>query len=175
MPTFHSVSATSEGPILMRETCVQHLLAARGPAHIAGFVVPVVVDAVKCQMWLRPFSDVCEKIDKAVTPSVAHPNAAGTIVSIISMARIVTTLIDGSPQDVLRTGAHAVRPFCCLTAARGREATAQIADKDFLLSTTTASTQQVALRRDSGRMFAAAHNTSPWSLRDDCPITNDSS
>ena len=73
----------------------------RDPSTVRWFVIPVIVDAVDCQIFsiamrLRPVSELSE----VVTPFFAHRYAAPAVVLIGSVRRCKTPSFDVAPSAI---------------------------------------------------------------------------
>lgn len=154
---------------------VQHLLASCGPTHVSGRVMGIVVDPIHRQFRFWTGANVGVKVHETGSPSFTDLNSSSAVVPVFGVVGVMTALNHLAPQRVFRSLAHAVCPIGMMTSTRGRHATAQIADEDFLFFSADTSAEQIPLRRHLVRMLAATCHLSSWSFRDDCPITNDSS
>ena len=78
------------------------------PAHVAGFVVAVVVDAVQRQgrIWLR--SDVCEKRGEVVQPLIAHSDAASAVVFPLLKRRVGASFSRIHPRPMFWSASESV-------------------------------------------------------------------
>ena len=76
------------------------LLFSGSPAAILRRVIPVVVDAVKRQMFCWPSAHVCQEVFEGM-PATADANAAASVVLEEFMVRILTALHHVDPCDVL--------------------------------------------------------------------------
>ena len=80
---------------------VVHLLALRGPATVARFVVAVAVDAVK-RVALWSFAHVVQERTEVVQPLVAHADAAPAVERVGALSWVTTSFLGVSPRDVRR-------------------------------------------------------------------------
>lgn len=86
------------GVLALAHPSVVTLLRRCGPATIGGFVIAVVVDAIKgVTVW--PISHVCQKIGE-VTPPVAERDATTSISWIVCDARVQASLSHRAPAAV---------------------------------------------------------------------------
>lgn len=82
------------------ESSVPALFFLCGPSDISGFVVTVVVDAVKRVVWRRARPNVPNKHSEII-PLTAHRNAAPSVVVIAGGFRILAASAHASPTGVL--------------------------------------------------------------------------
>lgn len=85
---------------------VSVLLGLCGPSTVAGFVVPVIVDAVECPAE-RPWSHVREEVLERVHPSLTDGDSAASVVLPVPGVRISAALAHGGPTVKFRGGSTA--------------------------------------------------------------------
>jgi hypothetical protein len=85
---------------------IVRLFRARRPAHVAWFIVSVVVDAVNgmARRWSR--TDVAKKSLKGTSPFIADTNAAASVKSEGWIPWVSTSLFDPCPCLVLAAVCH---------------------------------------------------------------------
>lgn len=153
MPTFQRIAATVTNSVLSGPARVVVLLDPRRPAHIARFVMAVVVDAIKRQVhrWTR--ADVRIEGGETLTPLLADLNTAAAVVLIFLGFGVVAPLQHVPPDGALRAQIHAVRATFAIpdAAARLRLAYAQTADENVAYGSADApaveKSQPVLMRR----------------------------
>lgn len=79
---------------------ISHLLCRCRPSNVAGFVVTGIVDSVERMEIRRASTNVCKEIWEGRFPSVAHGDAAASVVSILKGADICASLFDALPYSV---------------------------------------------------------------------------
>jgi hypothetical protein len=132
----------------LKRSTIFVLLRPSRPAAISRFVVSVIIDTVKRETG-RFLTHVSQKIFKAVTPSVAHCNAAPTVVFELFDFRIVASRFHFRPRSkrsappadcVSVCDAGFTNAFKHETSARLRIATAEIATacSSFVAASATA-------------------------------------
>lgn len=175
MPTLERTDSSVLFPVSQRQARIGDLLHACGPSDVTGFVMTIVVDAIKCQRGMWTSAHVGKEMEEPFAPALADMNTSCAVVPVFGVVGVMTALNHLAPQRVFRRLAHTVGSIGMMASTRGRGATTQITDEDFLLLSANASTEQVSLGTELVRMLATACHLSSWGFRDDCPITNDSS
>lgn len=109
---------------------IRTLLHWRGPAAVARFVVPVIVNTVNSCLWKRFRSHVGIKSRERLSPLVANYNSSSSVVVIIGVVFVVTASFHFLPSPVLSASDH---PACALAVAPtgNSSATAQVTACDF--------------------------------------------
>jgi len=122
---------------------VVRLLNAR-PTAIAGFVSEIVVDPVK-QHTRRRFAHVLKKCLEAVLPSVAHGDAATTVVLEPPVLGVQATLLhrcpafEGGRAPPSMCSDAGAQLFTMKTAATDRQASGHVSHRNVFLSPAIAS------------------------------------
>ena len=88
---------------------ISSLFSARGPAHVAGLVVAVVVDAVEGMERCWALSDVRKKGDEICAPFRAHFNASCPVPLERRRQRVMAAVTSLTPRVVLRSLPSAAR------------------------------------------------------------------
>jgi hypothetical protein len=83
-------------------TPVPGLLTAGRPAHIAGFIVTVVVNAIQAvfSAWTR--TDVRDERFEQMAPFVTDPNSTSSVRRIFLVLHVITAFAHVAPASVLR-------------------------------------------------------------------------
>ena len=84
------------------------LLNARCPAAIIWTIVAIVIFAVNLVLWRWSFAHVSKKIRKRLTPTLAHFNAATSVIFVLAIAFVVTAIQHIGPQVEFRGRSLAV-------------------------------------------------------------------
>lgn len=79
------------------------LLLVGGPAHVAGLIVPVVVDAVDRHAWMRPPAHVIEKCLVTVSPALTYGDSSAAVISKLVLSRILASLNHAAPTNIFST------------------------------------------------------------------------
>ena len=87
------------------------LLRIRRPAAIAWLIITVVVDAIKRESK-RLFPHICEKVFKAISPSIAHSDAATCVAREAFVFRVVAASFHIRPRSK-RSGPSASSVAMC--------------------------------------------------------------
>lgn len=106
-PVVHAVSACDlrdrlSGYCADVATCVVRLRARRGPSAIAGFVMPIRVDAVEGPA-VRARSHVFIEGDEVIHPRTAHSDAAPTIPRIVVILLVIAARACAIPRLIFAT------------------------------------------------------------------------
>lgn len=112
--------ADSSCPVLNREAFavalqpavrsrVPHLLEARRPAHVAGFVAARIVDPIQGVPAARPWTDVAQERLKRFGPGGTDGDPATAVPAVRIVAGIIAAGFHREPVLIRRRGAHAVR------------------------------------------------------------------
>jgi hypothetical protein len=119
------------GASYLEPPSVSVLLAARGPADIAWFVISVVVDTVDLILarWSR--TDAAKKRGEVGLPLLADADTAPSVVPISLDERISATVFQAHPGSILRRLVLAVAVFV-LGIALPAPATPCAASSQFL-------------------------------------------
>jgi hypothetical protein len=80
---------------------IPSLLRSCGPTHVAGLVVPVIVDAIERVRGRRTWTHVREEGLEGLSPRATHANPAGAVVAICSMRPRVAPLLGALPRSIL--------------------------------------------------------------------------
>ena len=148
-----------------RMALVVSLLFHRRPAHIARFVVAVIVDAVKRVFWRGLPADISEKGFVRLPPAVADRDASATVLPESRVLRVVTALLHTGPRMVF----GCLRAMECIAVGYAVDLTTETA-RVFSPQTTTASrvlscVEQASRRQDAFRSAVAdttPHGTRTW-------------
>lgn len=116
-PAFDRAQLAKPDTVIVCQAGVGDLLNTRRPPDIAWFVVAVVVNAVKRQVWMRSIPHRIVECHEALAPFIADVNAAPAVVSVFGVLGIVAALNDGPPERVFRAGTHVMGSFPGLAAA----------------------------------------------------------
>src|SRR5258708_12147525 len=81
---------------------VEGLLRLRGPAAVAGFVVAVVLDAVDRVLRRRSRPHVRVERRVVVEPTIAHQDAAASVVLVALVVRIEAAFLHRTPDCIFR-------------------------------------------------------------------------
>jgi hypothetical protein len=100
------------GKLLIVSTIVVLLLVG-SPSHIAGFVIPVVVDSIQREPARWPMADVSEERHERRLPPLTHFDTASPVSIKRRLSRVVTPQLDVSPERVLDR-----LLVCCATVSR---------------------------------------------------------
>jgi len=150
----------------LKRSAVFVLLRPRRPAAVTGFVVAVIVDTVKREAG-RFLAHVSEKVFKAVTPAVAHFDAAPAVVFKLLNFRIIAARFHLRPRAVCgapAAGCVAVGEISLAgyiaqqTPARSRISAAQVTGADGNLDTACATAAPVNYA-DARRASVTMRNT----------------
>lgn len=166
MPSLHRIATALCYAILARPARVVVLHNASRPSHVAGFVVAVIVDAVKRQFRRWPLADVCEEGGKTLAPTFANLNASPAVIAERFLLLIVTARFHALPQLIFGAGAHAVfaETKKILASTRRRRADSQSANEHISLYAAHASARekpQAVLMRCFGQHGPVTDNR-PW-------------
>lgn len=134
-----------------------------GPAHVARFVVAVVVDAVKRMLLGWPLPNVAQERMEVMPPLLADANASRPVVLEHSLSWLVAARVHLSPNHELgrdvSSGCESVRgttlfgQFARQASTRLGMAVCQVASADRTANTTRALAQPSAVLA-SARKFA---------------------
>ncbi len=91
-------------------TPIARLLARCRPAYIARLVAALIVDTIKRRSF-RTRPDVRQEHDEVITPLRRHPDSSPTVEGVISVARILATLLHCAPRPIFSRACRAVREF----------------------------------------------------------------
>lgn len=168
---------------LRTRAAVQALLRTCRPAHVAGFVIPIVVDAVDRMLRRWPPPDMREKRGEGFSPFSADGNPAPAVVRESLVLRVVAAFSHALPTQVFsrdamlpritmdkawRMGSDALsRQFTAKTAAtaRRRFVVEQRIDADGFLASAIAVTQPALLALRIETEHDPAAEASPRQVR----------
>jgi hypothetical protein len=128
------------------------LLDWRTPAHIAWFVVAVIVGAFKRMHWTRLRSHVGQERFKRL-PAFAHHNPASAVPAVFRILRVVAAPAHQAPGHVFRCSGTAVRrvafnsALATQTSARSRVTARQVCVQNSNNGSAIASADPLCLRR----------------------------
>lgn len=169
MPTFHRVNSTMTGSCFWGPPCVVVLFNTCRPSHIAGLVIPIVVDAINREFFRWSWTNVFKKCNETLAPALAHLNASATVVAIVASLWVVAALNHAAPDTGFMAIAHPVSfvVFEANAAAGIRTSDTQIVDVNLTRRATHASTQQIAKSMTSlgFRENSPIRNDRPWCNR----------
>lgn len=77
------------------------LLAPCRPADVAGFVIPIVVDAVKTVFRRRPPADISQERLVTVAPLGTDRDPAPAVVGVVAMIDVLASNLHAAPGHVL--------------------------------------------------------------------------
>lgn len=88
--------------LISRLATIFRLFRSCRPAHVAGLVVAIVVDAINRAIWRRAPADVGEKGIKRGVPLFANTNPTTAVVQPCFIVRIFTAVFHMAPCPVFR-------------------------------------------------------------------------
>lgn len=92
---------------------IQQLLRHRGPATVVRRIVAVIVNAIDGMLTGWTWTEVIVKVQKAVSPPVAHRNTAAAVIAKGGRFRVVATLKHATPARIFWCLRQAMRDLEC--------------------------------------------------------------
>ncbi len=139
-------------PAAWTPTAIEMLFASRRPAHVSGFVVAVVIDAVNRMMACRPTTHVSQKRLKRLAPAFTHTNSTSAVPTKRFAARVQAARFHADPRYVLASETMpsrvAMRALACpqrfshQATTRARMATPQMGLRHDARRATVATTSE---------------------------------
>lgn len=78
------------------------LLSSGSPSHVSGLVIPVIIDAVDGELWMRPSAHVRNEIIEAVPPAITNPDPTASVIVIVQGCGSITAIFHGLPNLIFR-------------------------------------------------------------------------
>lgn len=78
---------------------VNHLLAFRGPSHVSGLVVAIVVDAIKAQP-VTAATDIRQEVQKLVE-RWRYGYSSTSIMTVLKVLRVAASCLHAGPHGIL--------------------------------------------------------------------------
>lgn len=116
---------------------IGRLLATRRPSHIAGFVVPVVIDSIQSMPQRRSQTYEVKERRKVVLPFFIHVDTSSTVSRIAFIGLHVASLLNRGPYAVLGSSPHAVLSAQAATRSRFLVSQSRTADTEHGVATIT--------------------------------------
>lgn len=114
---------------------VSGLLCAGSPAAILRAVVPIIILAIQCQAGSISWRHVRQEVSKVI-PSLAHADAASSVVMVCGALRGHAPLPDRAPHVIEALNIWILRPFVAVSDSRFTDATTLIiSQNNFSLHT----------------------------------------
>lgn len=88
---------------------IQRLFYCRGPAHIARFIIAIIINALNTQSGARTMADVTKKDREVVAPFGADLNTTSAIILKLRVIRHVAAFFHRTPDCIFWEAGTAVR------------------------------------------------------------------